>query len=138
MQLVIIIFLTWFVFSGAIVAGEKEYVGSSVCADCHSKQVSQWYASHHGLAMQLANERTVLGDFDNDSLNHFGVKSSFFKKDDKYIIRTEGPNGKIQDYEIKYTFGIDPLQQYLIEFPGARLQAVDTKLGCCRATLAMT
>jgi hypothetical protein len=30
----------------------------------------------------------------------------------------------LYDYEIKYTFGATPLQQYLIEFPDGRLQAV--------------
>jgi len=35
----------------------------------------------------------------------------------------KGPDGKPADFEIKYTFGVEPLQQYLIELPGGRLQA---------------
>ena len=42
------------------------------------------------------------------------------------IIRqnTEDPDGELADFEIKYTFGIHPLQQYLVEFDGGRLQAL--------------
>jgi len=74
--------------------------------------------------MQPASEDTVLGDFDSASLTHFGVTSSFFRKDETFMVRTEGTNGKSQDYPVKYTFGVEPLQQYLIEFPGGRLQAL--------------
>jgi cytochrome c553 len=74
--------------------------------------------------MQPASGETVLGDFDNASLNQFGVTSSFYMKDGKFMVRTEGTDGKLQDYEIKYTFGVEPLQQYLIDFPGGRMQAL--------------
>jgi len=36
------------------------------------------------------------------------------------MVRTEGPDGAPHDYEIAYTFGVAPLQQYLIAFPGGR------------------
>jgi predicted CXXCH cytochrome family protein len=74
--------------------------------------------------MQPATAKTVLGDFDSASLTQFGVTTSFYKKDNKFMVRTEGPDGKLQDYEIRYAFGVDPLQQYLIEFPGGRMQAL--------------
>ena len=95
-----------------------------MCASCHSEEASQWSGSHHDQAMQPADGKTVLGDFDNASVTHFGVTTSFYKKDGKFMVRTEGPDGKLQDYQIKYTFGVDPLQQYLIEFPGGRMQAL--------------
>ncbi|MGR8953471.1 MAG: multiheme c-type cytochrome, partial [Gammaproteobacteria bacterium] len=74
--------------------------------------------------MQEANNQTVLGDFDNAKFRHFGVESTFFTKDGEHLVRTEGSDGKLADYEIKYTFGVMPLQQYLIEFPGGRYQAL--------------
>ena len=67
---------------------------------------------------------TVLGDFNDASFSYNGVTSTFFKKDGGYFVRTEGPDGEMQDFEIAYTFGADPLQQYLIEFPGGRYQAL--------------
>ena len=39
-------------------------------------------------------------------------------------MRTDGPDGKLQDYEIAYTFGVYPLQQYLTAFPGGRYQVL--------------
>jgi predicted CXXCH cytochrome family protein len=40
------------------------------------------------------------------------------------MVRTDGPDGKLADFEIQYTFGVWPLQQYLIEFPGGRYQTL--------------
>src|SRR4029077_15828769 len=52
------------------------------------------------------------------------VQSRFFRKDGKFFVETDGPDGKLAAYEVKYTFGVDPLQQYLIEFPDGRRQAL--------------
>ena len=101
-----------------------QYVGRNVCANCHSDQVAQWSGSHHDLAMQPASEETVRGDFDNTKLTHFEQISLFFREDGRFMVRTEGADGKNFDYPIKYTFGVEPLQQYLIEFPGGHLQAL--------------
>ena len=103
---------------------EKQFLGRKVCAGCHKAQDALWSGSHHDLAMQPASEQTVSGDFDSASLTHFGVTSTFFRKDGAFMVRTEGPDGKLHDYEIRYTFGAEPLQQYLIGFPGGRLQAL--------------
>ena len=101
-----------------------QYLGGQICATCHAQQYAAWRGSHHDQAMEEANERTVLGDFAKAKFVYAGVTSTFFKRDDKYYVTTDGPDGKLADYEIKYTFGLSPLQQYLIEFPGGRLQAL--------------
>jgi predicted CXXCH cytochrome family protein len=75
--------------------------------------------------MQEASGETVPGDFDDARFTQFGVESRFYRDGDRFMVRTDGPDGKMQDYPIKYTFGVHPLQQYLIEFPGGRLQALD-------------
>jgi len=100
------------------------FVGGKACAGCHEEEYKLWSGSHHDLAMQEANEKTVLGDFKRAKFTYFGVTSEFYQKDGKFIVRTDGPDGRLKDYEIKYTFGVYPLQQYLIEFPGGRLQAL--------------
>ena len=64
--------------------------------------------------MQPANQLTVLGDFSGVEMTHFGVTSRFFKRNEEYFVRTEGPDGKPADYAIRYTFGVDPLQQDLV------------------------
>ena len=47
-----------------------------------------------------------------------------FRRDGKYLVRTDGPDGVLQDFEVAYTFGVEPLQQYLVRFPGGRYQAL--------------
>ena len=100
------------------------FVGSKKCMDCHKKEYDKWLNSHHDLAMDVANENTVLGNFDNAVFEYFGVTSRFFHKDNRFFVHTQGPDGKMDDFEVKYTFGVDPLQQYLVPFPGGRLQCL--------------
>lgn len=101
------------------------YVGSHQCVSCHQVEHKLWQGSHHDLAMQHADEKTVLGDFNNTSFDYFGAVSTFYKKDNLFFVQTDGPDGKLTDYPIAYTFGVYPLQQYLIEFPGGRFQALN-------------
>ena len=101
-----------------------QYVGGKTCITCHAHESQLWENSHHDLAMQEANERTVLGNFNNATFTNFGVTSRFYKQGGKFIVQTDGPDGTLTDYEIAYTFGATPLQQYLIEFPGGRYQAL--------------
>src|SRR6476646_10233741 len=100
------------------------FVGSHTCAHCHQAEAKLWQTSQHKKAMDHATERSVLGDFSGTTFDYFGVTSRFFRKDGKFFVETDGPDGKLAVFEIKYTFGLDPLQQYLIEFPDGRLQAL--------------
>ena len=74
--------------------------------------------------MQPASEASVAGDFSNARFSYGGVTSTFSLRDGKFVVRTDGPDGKLRDYDVKYTFGTAPLQQYLIEFSDGRLQAL--------------
>ena len=74
--------------------------------------------------MQPATDSTVLGDFNHASFDNEGVTSTFSRNGPKFMVRTDGPDGALHDYEIGYTFGVYPLQQYLIAMPGGRLQAL--------------
>ena len=100
------------------------YVGRQSCRECHRDAYDRWTGSDHDLAMQVANDSTVLGDFADATFDHFGVVSRFYRKGGKFWVHTQGPQGTMEDYEIAYTFGFRPLQQYLIRFPGGRLQCL--------------
>src|SRR4029077_462052 len=106
--------------SGAV-AG---YVGAATCSQCHTKQHQEWSGSQHDRAMQHVNEKTVLGNFDGARFTYSGVTPTFLRRDGKFLVNTDDADGKLADFEIKYTFGVYPLQQYLIEFPDGRLQAL--------------
>ena len=73
--------------------------------------------------MQVANDSTVLGNFNDAHFAKDGVTSSFFKRDSKFYVRTDGPDGNPQDFDLPYTFGVYPLQQYLVPFPNGRMQS---------------
>jgi tetratricopeptide (TPR) repeat protein len=100
------------------------FVGSAECKSCHAQEFAAWTGSQHARAMQHASAETMRGDFNGAKLTFDGVTSTFFQRDGKYFVRTDGPDGKLADFEVKYTFGVEPLQQYLVELPGGRLQAL--------------
>lgn len=104
--------------------GEATYVGMAACQSCHADETAAWKPSDHARAMAHATEATVLGDFNDANFTYGDVTSVFSRRDGKYFVRTDGPDGKLQDFEIKFTFGVYPLQQYLIALPGGRLQAL--------------
>ena len=104
-------------------AAVATYVGEARCAQCHAEQAQAWQTSHHALAMQTASDTSVLGNFKDAHFTKDGVTSTFFKKENKFYVHTEGPDGKPQDYVLPYTFGVSPLQQYLGAFPNGRLQS---------------
>ncbi|MFN2221288.1 MAG: multiheme c-type cytochrome, partial [Candidatus Promineifilaceae bacterium] len=108
-------------------SGPAVFTGSESCKRCHEAAYNKWRGSHHDLAMDVATESSVLGDFNNvryhDPYN--GVTSRFFRKDGKFYVETEGPDGRIGAFNITYTFGVYPLQQYLVPFPGGRMQCLN-------------
>ncbi len=99
-------------------------VGAAACGQCHAKEQQEWSGSQHDQAMQHANEKSVLGDFAGARFTQSGMTSTFSRHDGKFFVNTDGADGKLADFEIKYTFGVYPLQQYLVEFPDGRLQAL--------------
>jgi len=103
---------------------DAHYVGSEACAKCHGQEHAAWRGSQHQLAMQHATAQSVLGNFDNARFDYAGVRSTFFRRDEKYFVRTDGADGKLAEFEVKYTYGVSPLQQYLIQFPDGRIQAL--------------
>jgi tetratricopeptide (TPR) repeat protein len=103
---------------------EARFVGSEACAGCHANAFAAWRGSQHAHAMQHATAETVLGNFADVRFHYAGIESTFFRRDGKYFVHTDGADGKLADFEIKYTFGVEPLQQDLVEFPDGRLQAL--------------
>ena len=103
---------------------EPGYVGSAACAGCHAAESAAWSNSQHAKAMQPASAATVLGDFDDATAEHFGSKARFFRRDGRFVVETEGKDGKTAEFPVDYTFGVEPLQQFLTTFPDGRIQAL--------------
>ena len=94
------------------------------CATCHEREETLWRGFTINWRCNRRTHSTVLGDFNRASFDNNGVTSSFFRNGSSFMVRTDGPDGALHDYEIKFTFGVYPLQQYLIAMPGGRLQAL--------------
>ena len=67
-----------------------EFVGNTECAGCHNEQMQQWQGSHHDLAMQVATQDTVLGDFKNALYTKDDVTTRFFRNGDKFYGQHSG------------------------------------------------
>jgi len=100
------------------------FVGGQTCVSCHTEEATAWRESDHDLAMQVASDQTVLGDFDNISFVYNDVASIFFEQDGDFWIRTDGPSGALENYKITHTSGFEPLQQYLVQLPGGHYQSI--------------
>jgi Flp pilus assembly protein TadD len=113
-------------------AAHAEYVGSEACQSCHEDQFRDWDASQHYLAMQPATTQTVVGDFEDTSLEYAGIDYRFSNADGKFYVQADDSNGDVRRFEISHTFGVYPLQQYLVPMPNGRYQALsiawDTRL----------
>ncbi|MFT5286152.1 MAG: tetratricopeptide (TPR) repeat protein [Planctomycetota bacterium] len=99
------------------------FVGTNVCAECHAAATEAWRGSHHDLAMQHATDETVLGDFDDAAFEHLGKTTRFSRQGTDFIVNAEGADGALKDFKVAYTFGVEPLQQYLLETEDGRLQS---------------
>ncbi len=101
-----------------------KYVGSDKCVECHRQEYQEWLKSHHAKSMNYADSATVVGDFDNKTVVYNNITHKLYKRDGKFYAYTDGADGRLKEFEIKYVFGFYPLQQYLVEFKGGRLQTL--------------
>ena len=76
------------------------------------------------MAMKIAAPDTVIGNFEDSEFDHKGYKSKFYKKEGGYFVSTKNAKGEMEEYKITHTFGIHPLQQYIVEFPNGRKQCL--------------
>ncbi|WP_425395527.1 multiheme c-type cytochrome [Aeoliella sp.] len=116
--------IDWFSAKPPDALATAKYVGRSSCTECHQTEHNEFLGSDHDRAMELATDESVLGDFNDTQFERLGVTTKFFRRGDEFWVNTEGPDGEYHDYQIKYTFGIDPLQQYMVEFPDGRVQVL--------------
>jgi hypothetical protein len=76
--------------------------------------------------MKIADSLSVLANFSNSSFTSNNIKSTFFKIGNEYFVNTQGQDGEYHDYKIEYTFGVTPLQQYIVQFPNGKYQCLQT------------
>lgn len=117
--------LLFLVLGVSMSAHAQKYVGAQQCASCHTREYKDWQESDHQAAMALATETTVRADFNNTKLIHDGITSRFYRKGKEFWVNTDNALGKLQAFKISYTFGVYPLQQYMVDFPDGRKQVLN-------------
>lgn len=103
---------------------DHTFVGGETCQSCHEKEWNDWQGSHHDYAMAEATEEMVRGDFDNATFQDEEDSYRFFREGEKFMVEAPGPEGEHEIYEVVYTFGWEPLQQYLVDFGKGKYQAL--------------
>lgn len=117
---VAIVFCGWLLWSAVITrnpgtSATSHYVGRHSCQSCHQQQHADFLQSHHHHALAVASSETVLANFDNQSLEHDGLTSRFQRRGNKYVVLTEGPDGALTEFELRYVLAYHPLQQYMVQ-----------------------
>jgi predicted CXXCH cytochrome family protein len=100
------------------------FTGGKACIECHQKEYRLWKGSDHDSAMAVASDTSVKGNFNNAELTFNGKTSKFYKRGGKFFVYTEGPGGAMKEFLITHTFGIRPLQQYLVPFENGKYQCL--------------
>ena len=100
------------------------FVGSQACQSCHQSQWQLWQQSHHRQSMLPATASNVAGNFNDQRFEHYGEVSRLYRSNDQFMVETTNADGQSQAFTISYTFGVTPLQQYLIDVGQGRLQAL--------------
>lgn len=101
-----------------------QFVGGQTCQTCHYEEWEQWQGSHHDYAIAEPDSSTVRGDFNNTEFSDGNETYRFFRDGEDFMVEGPGPEGDQEVFKISYTFGWEPLQQYLISIGKGKLQAL--------------
>lgn len=112
------------VTDGEPVAAAHTFVGDQTCQTCHANEWEQWKGSHHDYAIGEADDEHVRGDFDDSHFKTNQDKYRFFMDDERYMVEINEAGRETEIHEIEYTFGWEPLQQYLIDIGKGKHQAL--------------
>ncbi len=93
------------------------------CITCHESQYQHWQQSDHAKSMAVANESSVVANFDNQSVSHYGQKAKFYRDGTRFMVDISYDDKRIT-YPVKYSFGFYPLQQYLVDVGSGKLQVL--------------
>jgi tetratricopeptide (TPR) repeat protein len=73
--------------------------------------------------MQAPTVQSVEGAFDGRTISASSGTARFYQNKSDFFIATPGPDRKTHGFRVAYTFGVYPLQQYLLSLSNGRLQA---------------
>ncbi|HYG23977.1 MAG TPA: tetratricopeptide repeat protein [Verrucomicrobiae bacterium] len=102
------------------------FAGSASCRECHRDTFEQWHGSHHQLAERPIDPQLDSRAFEPERRFQHGSQSvRVFLSNNVPWIEAIGLSGKPEVHAVARVLGHDPLRQFLVEFPGGRLQAME-------------
>jgi len=107
-----------------VLPSQLAFVGAARCGSCHQEALERWRASDHFHSLELPSEASVRGAFDGRSVRHGRFRTTFTRRGDAFVVRTDGPESALEDYPIAYVVGVRPLQQYVVTMERGHLQSL--------------
>jgi tetratricopeptide (TPR) repeat protein len=99
------------------------YLGAENCKECHQEAYDDWRKSDHFFSMQKATTEFVRADF-TSNFNADEIAYRFYKTDSIYFVEIRDQEEIAQTFEVVYTFGWHPLQQYLLKAANGKFQTL--------------
>jgi len=100
---------------------------SQACAKCHQAIYDEWVGSQHANANRLVSDEKDRAAFDPATdIQHGSFITSMRRSGkDEYTFSTSFSNQPPETFHAEAVIGITPLLQYLVPYPGGRLQVMD-------------
>ena len=70
---------------------EDDYVSSAKCQSCHPSEYESWHRTFHRTMTQFARAESVVGDFNNVTLELLGKRFQLEKQGDEFWVEMEDP-----------------------------------------------
>lgn len=102
------------------------YAGSASCQECHEEAYELWERSNHGLAERPLDPALDRVAFDPPrTFTHGSQQTTVRVEGTNYVVTTLGLSGAPEAHPVVRVIGNDPLRQFLVAFPGGRLQTLE-------------
>ena len=103
-----------------------QYAGSASCRECHEEAFALWEKSNHGLAERPMDPALDGPAFDPPrAFRHGTQESSARRQGTNFLVSARGLSRSNEVHTAARVIGHDPLRQYLVPFPGGRLQTLE-------------
>lgn len=92
-----------------ITLGAASFVGRAACEQCHDEHMKSYAWSLHDRTLSEPSGQVLAAPFGGESVKGKHVAATFTRKDGRPVIESGGT------LPVKYTIGVDPIQQYVVE-----------------------
>ena len=101
------------------------FVGSAVCAECHTKEYERWAPSGHAISIAPFSDDFAARPFDG---SYFVARDIEHRMGPNGTMTCEGPGGEMQTFAIDSIVGVRRIQMFTTRMPGGRIQVLPVML----------